>query len=483
MILAISFCAVVYSALWLLVALLQEYIDIFAIALVTSLAMRPLKHSIHYYLVIGYSSDKKFPYLQYSLLFKLPELFSSGTLGYLVVFASMIIYKLSFSHFLFFSSSILFIDLIFKLFLGFFIKLTSLIFQKKLVLLDTVLTFMLILLLVIILGMLQTFIFGSVAWELTQKGKVLIDFFVGLVDEDPLESFKSSPYSRVLNENFGDIWRNMTEVPVENANVIQGYINYGRGMPVVGGIVNSGVAIVDLYLSDLGLSAVGLLYMLNSIPSKTEYIWKTVIFALKTVFGNIGGVAYKISYLLERIILYFTLVSILVKGEGKVVEKAIGLVPLSKELQNEISADIVKTVAGITTSFVMAFLIHYVVTLATFLLLGLEFKFLFSALAAAVGFFPYFGAWVMTLPMIGYLLFNDLQKCLILFAVEYFLIGFLDSKVYTSQLGYFNESMIGIVIVLGIYKFGFFGIFYGPLIMALGYLMFKVGNSLNITNN
>lgn len=479
MILAISFCAVVYWAIWLLLSLLQEYIDIFAIAFVTSLALRPLKHWIHYYLVIGYSSKLYLPYLPSTLLFNLPLILNPIYSIYLAPIAACIIYKLSFSHFIFFSSALMLIDLVFKIVIGFCIKFFCSIFRNKLEYFDAALSMVLILLLVIILGLLQTFVFGSLALELTQKGKILFDFFSSFMDEDPWDSFKQSSYSKVLDDNFGDIWRNMTEVPAESAIVIQGYINSGKGLPVIGRIVGSTVSMMDDYLNDLGWSSVGLLYMMNSIPQKTEYIWKICSFALKTVFGNLGGVAYRISYLIERIVLYFTLVFILVKDEGKLVEKAIGLVPLSKDLQSEISADIVRTVSGIATSFVLAFLIHYVVTLAAFYMLSLEFKFLFSALAAAVGFFPYVGAWVTTLPMIGFLLFNDVLKCIVLFGVEYFLIGFLDSKVYTSQLGYFNQSMIGIVIVLGIYKFGFVGIFYGPLIMALGYLMFKVGNSLN----
>ena len=420
MILAISFCAVVYWAIWLLISLLQEYIDIFAIAFVTSLAMRPLKHWIHYYLVIGYSSELYFPYISKTLVCNLPLILNPTYSMYLAPVAACIIFKLSLSHFLFFSSTLMLIDLIFKIVLGLCVKSFSFVFKNKLEHFDTALSMVLILFLIIILGLLQTFVFGSLALELTQKGKVLFDFFSSFMDEDPWDSFKQSSYSKVLDDNFGDIWRNMTEVPAESAVVIQGYITSGKGLPVVGRIVGSAVNIVDAYLDDLGWSSVGVLYLMNSIPQKTEYIWKISSFALKTVFGNLGGVAYRISYLIERIVLYFTLVFILVKDEGRLVEKAIGLVPLSKDLQTEISADIVRTVSGIATSFVFAFLIHYVVTLGAFYMLSLEFKFLFSALAAAVGFFPYVGAWVTTLPMIGYLLFNDLFKSIALFGVENF---------------------------------------------------------------
>ena len=66
-----------------------------------------------------------------------------------------------------------------------------------------------------------------------------------------------------------------------------------------------------------------------------------------------------------------------------------------------------------------------------------------------------------------------------MFFVEYFVVGYIDGVIYSAQLKAFNSTLIGIVIVLGIYKFGTFGIFYGPLIMSFGYLMFRLGQQLN----
>ena len=478
-ILAVSFCAVCYWGAWLLFMLLQEYINVFAIAFVTSLAIHPLKEWILYYFLIAYTSPSKFPFLPFTLVTNLPLIFNPKYGGPVFAIVSFIVYKSSVSFSLFFIGSLVLLDLIVKTVLGLIIKGTSSlnIYNKK-HFVDTLLTIFLIVLLIVIAAVLQTFVFGSIALELTQKGKSLFDFFSSVVDEDPWESFKQSPYSKVLDENLGEIWRNFTHVPTESSAEYDRYIHSGKELPVIGGIIAKTSKFLDFYLKDVGLSSGEVIFLLD-ITNKPDLLWKGLSYCIKVLIGNLGGVAFGISNVLEKVILYFTLVYILAKDAGKLVEKAIGLIPLSKQMQIEISTDIRNTISGITISFVLAASIHYIVTLATFSLLELEFKFLFSGLAASVGLFPYVGAWVVTLPMVIFLSLSGSLKGLILLSVEYFAINYLDGQVYTSQLGYFNQSMIGIVIVLGIYKFGFLGIFYGPLIMSLGYLIFKIGHTLN----
>lgn len=478
-ILAASFCAVCYWGVCLIFLLLQEYIDVFAIAFVTSLAIHPLKEWIQHYFIIAYSSTSYGPFLPYCLIIDIPLVFRPKYGGVFVGVAAFIVYKSSVSFFLFLVVALLTVDLVIKLALGILIRLTSFInIYNKTQIFDTILTIFLIVFLLVIAAILQTFVFGSIALELTQKGKVLFDFFSSFVDEDPWETFKKSPYSQVLDDNLGEIWRNFTHVPEESSEEYDRYVNSGKSLPIVGGIIERTSVFLDFYLKDIGLSSGEVIFLLN-LPQRPELLWKTFSYCFKTLFGNLGGVAFVISYALEKVILYFTLVYILVKDAGGLVEKAIGLIPLSQQMQIEISSDIKKTVSGITISFILAGSIHYIVTLISFSLLELEFKYLFSGLAASVGLFPYVGTWVVTLPMVIYLSLSGSAKGIILLSIEYFVINYLDGEVYTSQLGYFNQSMIGIVIVLGIYKFGFLGIFYGPLIMSLGYLIFKIGHTLN----
>ena len=478
-ILAVSFCAVCYWGAWLLFVLLQEYINVFVIAFVTSLAIHPLKEWIQYYFIIAYTSPSKFPFLPCTLFMNLPLIFNPkyGVLVFAII--SFIVYKSSISFSLFFIVSLLLLDLIVKSTLGFMIKCTSTInIISKKQFFDTLLTIFLIVFLIVIAAVLQTFVFGSIALELTHQGKSLFNFFSSIVDEDPWESFKLSPYSKVLDENLGEIWRNFTHVPTESSAEYERYIDSGKELPVIGGIIAKTSKFLDFYLKDVGLSSGEVIFLLD-LSNKPDLLWKGLGYCIKVLVGNLGGVAFGISNVLEKVILYFTLVYILVKDAGMLIEKAIGVIPLSQQMQTEISTDIKRTISGITISFILAASIHYIVTLATFSLLELEFKFLFSGLAASVGLFPYVGAWVVTLPMVIYLSVSGSLKGLVLLFVEYFAINYLDGQVYTSQLGYFNQSMIGIVIVLGIYKFGFLGIFYGPLIMSLGYLIFKIGHTLN----
>ena len=200
---------------------------------------------------------------------------------------------------------------------------------------------------------------------------------------------------------------------------------------------------------------------------------------IKLLLSNIGGVAVAISTIIERVVLYFTLVYILVKDKTSMSEKILNMIPLENNIRHEIMRDITLTVSGISTSFILAALSHYVVTFFLFIFLNLKLKHTFSVLSAAVGLFPFFGAWFVNMPMIIWLILRWDYRAIILFVVEYFFVGYLDGVIYTVQLQSFNPTIIGIVIVLGIYKFGTFGIFYGPLILSLGYMIFKLAKQLN----
>ena len=251
-------------------------------------------------------------------------------------------------------------------------------------------------------------------------------------------------------------------------------------LPIIHNLLFDNLVNIDEWLADLKFSSHQILnfYFLN--PGKFhELFWKFFSFSLKLIFGNIGGVAAAISTVLERVILYFTLVYILIKNNSSIIENILNMLPLNNQNRHEIITEINSTIWGITTSFLMAAFTHYFSTLILYSLLDLEFLHTFSVLTAVVGLFPFFGAWFVNLPMIFWLLYQWDIRAVIVFFVEYFVVGYIDGVIYSAQLKAFNSTLIGIVIVLGIYKFGTFGIFYGPLIMSFGYLMFRLGQQLN----
>lgn len=471
----------------MLYSLLQGFIDIFAIALVTSLAIRPVKDWIHAQFIIAYGSTSKFPMLQSTLLFYLSSslhLCKNATFSLLFIpFISYLIYKSSVLFIIGLFLIVILADLILKILFGFIIKSFKLLkLYEYDSFFDSVLTIFLMITLIILALLLQTAAIGSVVIELTEHGKTFFDWCSDFFDAELLDNLSESSYLAALERNFGDAWRNLTKQTLEEAEMCSSYITSIKELPIVGDVMFNFLLDLEEWLSMFQLSTNHLAYVVLSVPQNFDLIWKIVSTTIKLLFSNIGGVAFTISAILERVILYLTLVYILVKDQTSILEKCLNLIPLEKKIRFEILDDILSTISGISTSFLLAAFVHYGVTLWAYYILDLELKHTFAVLTAVVGLFPFFGAWFVNMPMIIWKIARWDYSGLVLFFIEYFIVGQLDGMIYSAQLESYNPTLVGIVIVLGIYKFGTFGIFYGPLILSFGYMIFKLAKQLN-TNN
>ncbi|OMJ67813.1 hypothetical protein SteCoe_34917 [Stentor coeruleus] len=489
-ILAVAVCMAFWSTASMLYSLLQGFIDIFAIALVTSLAIRPVKDWINAQIIIAYGSTSNFPMFESTLLFYLPSsvnLCKNTTFSLLFIpFLSYLIYKSSVLFILGVFLIIISADLILKFLFGFMVKSFKLLKLYEPInqnhLFDSVLTIFLMITLIVLALLLQTAAIGSVVIELTEHGKSFFDWCSDFFDAELLENLSESSYLAALEKNFGDTWRNLTKQSLEEAEMCSSYITSIKEMPIVGEVMFNFLLDLEEWLNMFQLSTNHLAYVVLSVPQNFDLIWKIVSTTIKLLFSNIGGVAFTISAILERVILYLTLVYILVKDKTSILEKCLNLIPLEKKIRFEILDDIINTIFGISTSFLLAASAHYSITLWAYYALDLELKHTFAVLTAMVGLFPFFGAWFVNMPMIIWKIARWDYSGLVLFLIEYFIVGQLDGMIYSAQLESYNPTLVGIVIVLGIYKFGTFGIFYGPLILSFGYMIFKLAKQLN-TNN
>ena len=486
-VLAIAICMAFWFTLYMGYSLVQNFLDIFAISLVTSLAIRPCKDYIHLSYLLVSTSTEKYPILNSSLIFRLRSISSwvvcnNILLNIIIAVVLGVFYmKLSFMSILVLFGGIALVDLFLRAIGELALKVSKICkLNSYSEFFDMILTIILILAMVAAAVIFQTIAFGTVILEISEHGRFLFDWMSGFFDAESLEGLRNNTYFQTLDKNAEQMWENLTfEIQKEQMSCST-YIEQTRDLPLVSNFIFEALLSLEEFLAHLKLSSHQILTLYSQSPEKFhELCWKIIFLPVKLVLSNVGGVAIAISTIIERVVLYFTLVYILVKDKTSILEKFLYMVPLNNEIKNEITTDISSTVAGISTSFVLAAISHYLVTLLLYMVLELELKHTFSVLTAVVGLFPFFGAWFVNLPMIFWLLFRWDYRGIVILLVEYLFVGYLDGEIYSTQLESFNPTLLGIVIVLGIYKFGTFGIFYGPLIMSIGYLIFKLGRKLN----
>lgn len=54
--------------------------------------------------------------------------------------------------------------------------------------------------------------------------------------------------------------------------------------------------------------------------------------------------------------------------------------------------------------------------------------------------------------------------------------GRLATDIFEKKLKKVNSAMVGMSVFLGLYAFGFEGIIYGPLLIALGHIIYEMLN-------
>lgn len=485
--LAAVICMASYYTLYLGYSLVQNFIDIFAISLVTSLAIKPCKDYICMCYILVSTSEEKYPVISRSIFFSfsshLNRIFTNHFLVniFLAVALAVLCNKISFG----FVGSLIFAVLVFDLALRGLCDL-ALKIAKMLKLerfqdfFETILTISLILAMVLAAVLFQTIAIGTIVFEMSEHGKFLIDWMSEFFGAESLEHLRNSAYFQTIDKNIEKMWGNLTQEIQKEQESCSAYIEQTKDLPILHSFLFESLLQLEDFLSYLKLSSHQILTLYYQNPAKFhELCWMVLSLPLKIILNNIGGVAIAISTIIERVVLYFTLVYILVNEKTSALEKVLYVVPLDNKTKFEIISDISSTISGITASFLIAAISHYAVTLLLYSGLGLELKHTFAVLTAVTGLFPFFGPWFVNLPMIFWLLVKWDYRAIVLFLVEYLVVGYVDGEIYSAHLQSFNPTLIGIVIVLGIYKFGTFGIFYGPLIMSLGYLIFKLGKQLN----
>jgi predicted PurR-regulated permease PerM len=486
-VLAIAICTGSLYTLFLSYLLFQDFFDIFSMALVTSLAIKPCKDWVHSYFLIVYETSESYPITKKSLslnayaivqwLLKINFIIQIGT----VLSISLLLVKFPVSLLLLITLGVLIIDFLLRIIGDILLKISKLLklYDYK-TFFDAILTIFLLAIIIISAIIFLTLALGSMVLEISEHGKSFFGWVFELFDEEGLESLKSNSYIQLIDKNIEEILGSLAKEIFIESEQCSVFIESTMDLPVLNNLLFDTLVQIDELLVHLRISSHQILnfYFLNP-GNFHEILWKTFSLGIRLFFGNMHGVAIAISTKLERVILYFTLVYILVKDKTTFIEKMLNMVPLENKIKYEILSDILSTISGITTSFLLGALVHYVATLGLYFALGLDLKYTFSVLSAVVGLFPFFGSWFVNLPMTFWLLFRWDFRAIIVFTFEYFVVGYLDSFILTAQLGTYNPTLIGIVIVLGIYKFGIFGIFYGPVIMLFGYLVFKLGKGLN----
>ena len=478
-----------YYVLYLVYMLLENYMDIFILSVLSSLAIKPLKDyalsSIKHHLENPYSfSCTSNSFCSAALKFFLDFKNYKFSLKSYYLPLMLVMYLIVFKIQLKFQPIIIGVFCLMDLFFRFLADLALLINNKKLInenseVLVSIVTIGTILGVILGVFVIHSLAFGCMILEISQESQTLYYQLSKLTGSELVQQLIDQVNERLGQDELVDITNSLLEdVPMGEDLECSYILDTLVDTPYIGPLAKSYRGLVDEWLAYAGISSAQIIEVYTFYSDRiNNAVLKAAMFLSNQLYLNIFSLTMSISSTFEKAIIFVTLLYLLLREEKTFVSKLFDAIPFPENIEEEISNTFTASVVGLFSAISKCAVSHFIITWVIYDLLDLSLKYTFAAFSAGIALFPVFPAWVINIPTIVYLCIGgEYVKACILLSVEWFLQDYIDSSFYEKDVREVNPDLVAIAIGLGLYEFGSLGIIYGPLIACAGVLLYKIGS-------
>ena len=191
------------------------------------------------------------------------------------------------------------------------------------------------------------------------------------------------------------------------------------------------------------------------------FLWSVLLSSATSIFSSFFDFIYCAC-------LYLTLVFFLMTRESSILSSMLSIVPISEEMHTRIEKELSTNVVQVFATIIKVAITYSLCTYMLFDCLDLPFKHTASTFTGLVGFVQILDPWVVTLPwMCSLVLTGMYYRAAAVLGVEYFVLGYCYTDIYSRTVTGLNVTILTLASVFGLSNFGALGVLYGPLIAGL----------------
>jgi len=203
----------------------------------------------------------------------------------------------------------------------------------------------------------------------------------------------------------------------------------------------------------------------------------TIIFRI--LFGSIlaqifliskAAVDYLLNFLFFNICVYY-----LLQSKGSFVEGFTNLLPLDTQTKKEVQEFALKSVKGSFLCSIKLFIYHFILTWISFDALDLPLGFIVSITAAFVSIIQLTSPFIICIPHALYIYFvrENLILALLFIAIYMLISSRVYNDIFETSID-IHPYVTGLSIMMGLYAFNLQGIIYGPLLMCMALIVYRI---------
>lgn len=495
MVLAFVICFITGYTGYLVIGMIKDYMNVIMLALVSSLAMRPLKESLTSFFKFHFRSDQAFSFTRHCLFVKIMW----GVIGIrefnpvrrlkeragdlfnmvVVVFVCYIaLLRVKTGTLVFGAFVLAAVDLVMRVKLDI---IQSLIRKSKpkgnTGALNSFISILVILLVLAVVIIAQSIAAGAVFLEITEQGQIYITEMEKLMNSEMVDDYynqvKELIQEQDLSQTLSTIFEDANQ---DDDQTCSCYLEYLSSLPYIGGLAFKYATHVDNWLDYIGFSTGQLIALYNFYSERVNSTALNVSVLLgSTLINKFSAITYSVSSSINSFLFYMTLIFLLVSMKQSIIDKLILAIPIDASTRKTIEESTIRSVLGLFKSLFKISISHFLLTWILYDLANLPFKYTLSSICALAGLFPIVSTWILHIPIIISLCVQgNFLVAIIVLVYEWFVMDYIDSDIYGANMKHIDPSLITLAIAMGIYNYGVLGIIYGPLIAALVGLLYSL---------
>lgn len=306
--------------------------------------------------------------------------------------------------------------------------------------------------------------------ELRDQGSVVVEQVKGLGFNLTAEGVTEMIMKYVEEKGGLKAWTGFESFQKEGVNgtVIE-YVDKLQGVPWVGQRLTETLLSWESQLIAYGVPVPNVVdFLIENINEISFYglqigwfLWSILLSSATSIFSSFFDFIYSAC-------LYLTLVFFLMTTESSILSSILRIVPISEEMHNRIERELSTNVVQVFATIIKVAITYSLCTYMLFDILDLPFKHTASTFTGLVGFIQILDPWVISLPWICSLVISGLYyRAAMVLGVEYFVLGYCYKDIYSRTVTGLNVTILTLASVFGLSNFGVLGVLYGPLIAGL----------------
>lgn len=222
--------------------------------------------------------------------------------------------------------------------------------------------------------------------------------------------------------------------------------------------------IIDEWLTNLGLSSI----TMQDIISAARDIART---AGTLLIEQSTEIVRSVSVLIIHLLVFLLAMFYLILDGERLVSYVRSLLPLPDEYREQLFQKIYWTMRSIIFGFFGVAIVQGTLVAIGFSIVGIQNAFFWGAIACIFSVIPFVGTSIIWFPVVLILAFNaEWWSAIFLLLWGMFVVGLSDNLIRPYLIGSgaaLHPFMVFIVLIGGVFAFGFAGLIFGPLILTL----------------